>query len=94
MVLAQWLRLLTLIPADGVQVLTKAAVFSVFLSKSLSLCSMCSDQHVKYPMPHGFPLASSLLLDYHVKQYIYTPLGPVEGNCFSFVAIIAISLSQ
>ena len=31
---------------------------------------MCSDQHVKYRMPCcGFPFASSLLLDYHVKQY-------------------------
>ena len=29
---------------------------------------MCSDQHVKYRMPCGFPLTSSLLLDFHVKQ--------------------------
>ena len=46
--------------------------FIVFLSKSLSLCSMCSDQHVKYPMPRRFPLTSSLLLDYqyiHIKNY-------------------------
>ena len=41
----------------------------VTLSKGLSLCFMCSDQHVKYRMPRGFPLTSSLLLDYHVKQY-------------------------
>ena len=34
---------------------------------------MCSHQHVKYRMPHGLPLASSLLLDYHVTQY--TPFG-------------------
>ena len=33
---------------------------------------MCSDQHVKYRMPCGFPSTSSLLLDYHVKQYIHT----------------------
>ena len=46
--------------------------FIVFLSKGLSLCFTCSDQHVKYRMPHGFPLTSSLLLDYHVKQYIHT----------------------
>ena len=32
---------------------------------------MCSDQHVKYRMPRGFPLTSSLLLDYHVKQYTH-----------------------
>ena len=41
----------------------------VSLSKGLSLCFKCSDQHVKYPMPLGFPLTNSLLLDYHVKQY-------------------------
>ena len=32
---------------------------------------MCSDQHVKDRMPRGFPLTSSLLLDYHVKQYTH-----------------------
>ena len=41
----------------------------VSLSKSLSLCFMCSDQLVKYWMPRGFPLTSSLLLNY---QYIHT----------------------
>ena len=41
-------------------------------SKGLSLCFMCSDQHVKYRMPHGFPLTASLLLNYHVEQYIHT----------------------
>ena len=30
--------------------------------KGLSLCFMCSDQYVKYRMPRGFPLTSSLLL--------------------------------
>ena len=40
----------------------------VSLSKSLSLCFVCSDQLVKYRMPQGFPLASSLLLDHHVKN--------------------------
>ena len=49
--------------------------FIVSLSKSLSLCFMCSDQHVKYWMPRGFPSTSSLLLDYHVKQYTHTPHG-------------------
>ena len=44
---------------------------TVSLSKSLSQCFMCSDQHVKYWMRRGFPLISSLLLDYHVKQYIH-----------------------
>ena len=42
----------------------KATVFPV-----ISLYFMCSDQHVKYWIPLGFSLASSLLLDYHVKQY-------------------------
>ena len=46
----------------------------VSLSKSLSLCCMCSDQHVKYRMPRGFPSTSSLLLDYHGKQYTHTYL--------------------
>ena len=69
----QWLRLLTLISADGVQFLTKAAVFLIVsLSKCLSLCFLCSEQHVKYRMPRGFPLTSSLLLDYHFKQNVHT----------------------
>ena len=51
----------------------KAAVFFIVsLRKVLSLCFMCSDQHVKYWMPREFPLTGSLLLDYHVKQYIHT----------------------
>ena len=33
---------------------------------------MCSDQHVKYQMPCWFSLTSSLLLGYHIKQYIHT----------------------
>ena len=40
------------------------------ISKGLSLHFMCSDQHVKYWGPRGFPLTSCLILDYHVKQYI------------------------
>ena len=43
----------------------------VSLNKGLSLYFMCSDQHVKYRMPCGFSLSSSLLLDYHVKQDIH-----------------------
>ena len=43
----------------------------VSLSKSLSLCFMCSDRHAKYRMPCGFTLTSSLLLDFHVKQYTH-----------------------
>ena len=42
------------------------------LLKGLSLCFMCSDQHVKYRIPHEFPSTSSLLLNYHVKQYTRT----------------------
>ena len=45
--------------------------FIVSLSKSLSLYFMCSDQHVKYWIPRGFPSTRSLLLDYHVKQYTH-----------------------
>ena len=41
------------------------------LNKGLSLYFMCSDQHVKYWIPRGFPMTSSLLLNYHVKQYIH-----------------------
>ena len=43
--------------------------FIVSLNKGLSLCFMCSDQHVKYGMPFGCPLTSCLILDYHVKQH-------------------------
>ena len=42
----------------------------VSLSKRLSLYFMRSDQHVKYRMPRGFPVISSLILDYHIKQCI------------------------
>ena len=54
------------IPGESCRILT------IFVSKSLSLYFMCSDQHVKYPMPCGFPLTSSFLLDYHVKHYTQT----------------------
>ena len=46
---------------------SSCSFFIVYLTKSLSLCS---DQHIKYRMPRGFPLTRSLLLYYHVKQYI------------------------
>ena len=49
--------------------------FIVSLSKGLSLCFTCSAQHVKYRMPRGFPVTSSLLLDCHVKQYIHTSIN-------------------
>ena len=56
-----------------VQALTLLCSFLIVsLSRDLSLYFMCSDQHVKYRMPRGFPFTSSLLLDYHVKQYIHT----------------------
>ena len=42
------------------------------LIKGLSLYFMCSDQHIKYWIPRGFPLTSSLLLDYYIKQYLHT----------------------
>ena len=50
----------------------------VSLSKTLPLCFMCSDQHVKYRMPSGFSVTSSLLLDCHVKQYIHTYKKPIH----------------
>ena len=79
--LVQWLKLLTLISRDGVRFSAKAAVFSVFSSRGLSLGFMCSDQHVKYRIPCGFLLTSSLLLDYHVKQCIYTHINLIQlGN--------------
>ena len=42
--------------------------FTVSLSKGISLYFMCSDQHVKYWMSRGFPLTSSLLLDYQTHM--------------------------
>ena len=49
----QWLRLLTLISADGLQLL-------------VSLCFMFAEQHVKYRMSCGFLLTSSFLLIYNI----------------------------
>ena len=46
--LVQWLRWLTLISVDGVQSLVKVVVF---FNNGVSLCFMCSDQHLKYCMP-------------------------------------------
>ena len=82
----QWLRLLTLIPADGVPG-NSCSFLIVSLSKSLSLCFMCSDQHVKYWMPCGFPSTSSLLLNYHVKQYTHTPK---KHQLFTFSTILVL----
>ena len=48
------------------------SILTVSLSEGLSLCFMCSDQHLKYRMSLGFPLTDRLLLDYHSKQYIHT----------------------
>ena len=61
--LVQWIRSLTLNYTDGVQFPAKATVFSVSLCKGLSLCFMCSDQHVNYWMSRGFPLTSSFVMD-------------------------------
>ena len=44
----------------------------VSLNEGLSLCFMCSDQHVKYQMPDGFSLTSSVLLDYLPRKTIPT----------------------
>ena len=39
------------------------------IKKYISITKLCSsNQHVKYRMPSGFPLTSSLLLNYHVKH--------------------------
>ena len=67
----QWLRLFTLISADGVQFPAKLQFYHCLFKQGLITVFMCSDQHVKNRMPRGFPLTSSLLLDYHVKQYIH-----------------------
>ena len=45
----------------------KLQFYHSLLKQGLSLRFMYSDQHVKYRMLRGFPLTSSLLLDYHVK---------------------------
>ena len=70
------------------------SILIVSSSKGLSLCFMCSDQHVKYRMPRGFLLSSSLLLDYHVKQYIHITqvfilLWPAF-LLFSFVSFVVV----
>ena len=49
------LRLLTILSADEVQFPAKTPVFTVSSSKGLSLCFMCSDQHLKYWRLVGFP---------------------------------------
>ena len=42
-------------------------------SKGLSLYFMCSDLHVKYRTPRGFPLTSSLLSDCHIHTPTHSP---------------------
>ena len=59
----------------------------VSFNKGLSLCFMCSDHHVKYWMPRGFLLTSSLLLDYHVKQYIHTYMYFIYSIWYMYVVI-------
>ena len=77
----QWLSLLTLISVDGVQFPAKAAVsLIVSLSKSLSLCFMCSDQHVNYLMLHGFPLTSILLMNKHDDTSAMSLTTRIKGN--------------
>ena len=47
------------------------------------------DQHVKYQMPCGFTLTSSLLLDYHVKQYIHTYINqPAKSNFETMTSLL------
>ena len=49
--------------------------FIVSLSKGLSLCFMCSDEHVKYWMPRWLSLTSSLLLDcYTIHTHALTSI--------------------
>ena len=38
---------------------------------------MGSDQHVKYWMAHGFPMISSLLLYFDIKQYMHIHIHTV-----------------
>ena len=75
----QWLKLLALVSVDAVQFPAKAAVFyHSLIGLSTVLYVMCSDQHVEYWMPCGFPLTSSLQLDYHVEQYINKHTPPIK----------------
>ena len=60
----------------------------VSFSKGLSLCFMCSDQHVKYRMPRGFPSTNSLLLNYHVKQYVLAQTHTRSLNTTSYMFVI------
>ena len=58
--------------------------FIVSLSKGLSLCFMCSDQHEKYWMSSGFPLITTLnythtlqLEPYHIKRRSEVPVPSI-----------------
>ena len=62
----------------------------VSLSKDLSLCFTCSDQHVKYRIYHGFPSTSSLLLDYYFKQHTYTYIMLAMLYSLIFLATIVL----
>ena len=92
--LVPWLRLLALISVDEVQFPTEAAVFfRVFLSKGFSLRFMCSDQHVKFRMPLGFSLTSSLLNNTYT--HLFTCSGTNESVLYHLcVAILPNELSS
>ena len=48
---------------------------------------MCSNQHIKYCMPHGFPLTSGFLLD-SIKQYIHAhTYVPLKWSCHNSILI-------
>ena len=44
----------------------------VSLSKNLSLCFMCSDQHVKYRMPRGFPFPTPTCMPTRTRTCTHT----------------------
>ena len=61
---------------------------TVSLEQGLSLCFMCSDQHVKYWMPCGFSLISSFLLGTHIKQYThFSAYNYVSGGKHTHFAV-------
>ena len=72
----------------------KLQFFHCIWSKGLSLYFMCSDQHVKYWMPCGFPLTSSLLLDYHAKQHIHTYTHTFGDSVKRLVSLYLLALNQ
>ena len=90
--LVQWLKLLTLIPANGV-----AVFFIVSLTKSLSLCFKCFDQYVKYRMPCGLPSTSRVTYKYCsplvLSLYVIAIVTMTMTNSLSIPTTLSLRLS-